>query len=157
MTKEQAVWGLLLSVLAILFVALLIDTELNREITPIRVTEIVTEAPTTTSSTTTSTTTSTSTTTTTTVALVLPQSTESFFSCIKWRESRNNYEAVDPTGKYMGAYQFYQQGWDTFAQRIGRDDLVGVKPNNAAPTDQDAVALAAYNELGSRPWGGHCD
>jgi len=79
-----------------------------------------------------------------------------FFECVKWRESRGNYQAVNPTGTFMGAYQFYQGGWDTFAARIGRDDLVGVPPNMAAPADQDAVALAAYNELGAKPWGGAC-
>ena len=84
------------------------------------------------------------------------KSVDAFFECIKWRESRNNYGAVNSTGTFMGAYQFYQGGWDTFAGRIGRHDLVGVKPNHASPADQDAVALAAYNELGAKPWNGAC-
>jgi hypothetical protein len=84
------------------------------------------------------------------------KSVDAFFECIRWRESRGNYGAVNSTGTFMGAYQFYQGGWDTFAGRIGRHDLVGVKPNHASPADQDAVALAAYNELGAKPWNGAC-
>jgi hypothetical protein len=84
------------------------------------------------------------------------RTTEAFFECIRWRESRGNYQAVNSTGTFMGAYQFYQGGWDTFAGRIGRHDLVGVKPNHASPADQDAVALGAYNELGAKPWNGAC-
>ena len=101
-------------------------------------------------------------TTTTTTAPSRPvkktttQSTETFFECIRWRESRGDYGAVNPTGTFMGAYQFYQGGWDTFAARINRHDLVGVPPNLASPADQDAVALAAYNELGAKPWNGAC-
>ena len=90
------------------------------------------------------------------VASVAPTNVDAFFECIRWRESRGNYGAVNSTGTFMGAYQFYQGGWDTFAARIGRHDLVGVKPNHAVPADQDAVALAAYNELGAKPWNGAC-
>jgi len=101
------------------------------------------------------------TTTTTTAPVVAekpktPQSTEEFFECIRHRESRGNYGAVSSSGTFMGAYQFYQGGWNTFAARIDRHDLVGVPPHHAAPADQDAVALAAYNELGAKPWNGAC-
>ena len=99
----------------------------------------------------------TTTTSTVPVAFVAPtQSVNAFFECIRWRESRGNYQAVNSTGTFMGAYQFYQGGWDTFAGRIGRHDLVGIKPNHASPADQDAVALGAYNELGAKPWNGAC-
>lgn len=81
---------------------------------------------------------------------------DDFFECIRWRESRGNYTAVNPTGTFMGAYQIYQGGWDTFASRIDRHDLIGVPPHTALPTDQDAVALAMYNELGAKPWNGAC-
>lgn len=96
------------------------------------------------------------TTTTTKPKPAATQSVDTFFECIKWRESRNNYEAVNSTGTFMGAYQFYQGGWDTFAAHIGRHDLVGVAPNHALPADQDAVALGAYTELGAKPWNGAC-
>ena len=81
---------------------------------------------------------------------------DDFFECIRWRESRGNYTAVNPTGTFMGAYQIYQGGWDTFASRIDRHDLIGVPPHTALPPDQDAVALAMYNELGAKPWNGAC-
>jgi hypothetical protein len=77
-------------------------------------------------------------------------------ACVRWRESRNTYTAVDPSGTYMGAYQIYQGGWDTIARSIGRSDLVGVRPNTASPADQDAVAIAMLRQYGTSPWGGTC-
>lgn len=81
---------------------------------------------------------------------------DEFFACVRWRESHGDYTAVNPTGTFMGAYQIYQGGWDVYAARMGRDDLVGIPPHTASPADQDAVALAMYNDLGTRPWGGAC-
>jgi hypothetical protein len=83
-------------------------------------------------------------------------STDAFFACIRHRESRGNYQAVNSTGTFRGAYQFYQGGWDTFAGRINRPDLIGLPPDQASPPDQDAIALAAYLELGKQPWNGAC-
>ncbi len=155
-------WGLCIFCMTVVLLALLIDDQVKN-------TKPVPPAPTTTSTTEPAPTTTTTTidlswlntTTTTTPPRVstpqaIPQSTEAFFECIRWRESRGDYTAVNPTGTFMGAYQFYQGGWDTFAARIHRHDLVGVPPHHAAPADQDAVALAAYNELGAKPWGGAC-
>lgn len=79
-----------------------------------------------------------------------------FFECVRWRESRGDYTAVNSTGTFMGAYQIYQGGWDVYASRINRTDLIGVQPHKADPTDQDAVALAMYLDLGAKPWGGAC-
>ena len=56
----------------------------------------------------------------------------------------------------MGAYQIYQGGWDAVAGSIGRSDLVGRKPNTAAPADQDTIALAMLRQYGRSPWGGAC-
>lgn len=101
----------------------------------------------------------TTTTSTVPVVFVAPaptRSVDAFFECIRYRESRGDYTAVNPTGTFMGAYQIYQGGWDTFAARINRHDLVGTPPHTALPADQDAVALAMYNELGKKPWGGAC-
>lgn len=77
-------------------------------------------------------------------------------ACLRWRESRNNYSAVDSTGTYMGAYQIYQGGWDAVAARNGRDDLVGVPPHLASPADQDFIATALLRASGTAPWGGAC-
>jgi len=83
------------------------------------------------------------------------QSQQDFFACIRWRESRNNYQAVNSTGTYRGAYQFYQDGWDIFAVQVA-PAWVGIPPDQAPPDVQDAVALAAYLRLGARPWNGAC-
>lgn len=96
----------------------------------------------------------TSTTTTTTVAAT--PATHDFFACIRWRESRNNYQAINPTGTFRGAYQFYQGGWDTFALQVA-PEWVGTPPDQAPPAVQDAVAAAAYERLGARPWNGACE
>jgi len=97
-------------------------------------------------------------TTTTTTQPKPPQTTnvDEFFECVRWRESRGDYTAVNPTGTFMGAYQIYQGGWDAYAARIDRHDLIGTQPHTATPADQDAVALAMYNDLGAKPWGGAC-
>jgi hypothetical protein len=79
-----------------------------------------------------------------------------FMECVRWRESRNNYGAVDPSGQFMGAYQIYQGGWDAVARSIGRADLVGVPPHRAAPADQDTVAINMLRQYGTSPWGGTC-
>lgn len=99
------------------------------------------------------------TTTTTRPAVTLPapsQSDAEFLSCVRWRESRGDYTAVDPSGQFMGAYQIYQGGWDSVAAAIGRHDLVGVAPNHASPADQDLVAVAMLARSGRAPWGGSC-
>lgn len=80
----------------------------------------------------------------------------SFLACVRQRESRGDYTAVDPSGTFMGAYQIYQGGWDAVARSIGRSDLVGVRPNRAAPADQDTIALAMLRQYGKSPWGGAC-
>ncbi len=66
-------------------------------------------------------------------------------------ESTNNYEAVNPSGKYRGAYQFDQSTWDGVATRhfpwlIGRD------PAFVEPWWQDAMARALFSERGAQPW-----
>ena len=99
------------------------------------------------------------TTTTTRPVVTLPapsQSDAAFLSCVRWRESRGDYTAVDPSGQFMGAYQIYQGGWDSVSASIGRHDLVGVAPNHASPADQDLVAAAMLARNGRAPWGGAC-
>lgn len=139
-------WGFTLFVMTLCLLALLIQDNVGATVT---VQVPVVKTTTSTTSTTMSPVVSTTTT--------IPSSTEVFLECIRWRESRGNYKSVNSTGTFMGAYQFYQEGWDTFAARIGRHDLVGVQPHAAAPADQDAVALSAHRELGSKPWNGACD
>jgi hypothetical protein len=84
------------------------------------------------------------------------QSDDAFLACVRYRESHNDYSASDPSGTFLGAYQIYQGGWDSVAGRIGREDLVGIPPNQASPSDQDAIASAMLQFSGRAPWGGSC-
>jgi hypothetical protein len=77
-------------------------------------------------------------------------------ACIRQRESGGNYSVVSSNGLYYGAYQFSLSTWDGTARHAGRGDLVGVKPNVAAPADQDAMALHLLHWQGLAPWGGYC-
>jgi hypothetical protein len=80
----------------------------------------------------------------------------SFLQCVRSRESGGNYQAVNPTSGTGGAYQFHQVTWDETAASIGRSDLVGTRPNQAAPATQDLVAYSLYQTVGAGPWGGWC-
>lgn len=139
---------------------LLMQTQPNMQAEPVEI-ELLAIEPTTTTTIdlsflNTTTTTSPPATSATSSTSATSRSVDDFFECIRWRESRGDYTAVNPTKTFMGAYQIYQGGWDTFAARIDRHDLIGVQPHTALPTDQDAVALAMYNELGAKPWNGAC-
>lgn len=100
--------------------------------------------------------------TTTTTAFVAPappppgQGEGAFLACVRARESGGNYGVVSPDGLYRGAYQFHQATWDNVARMAGRPDLVGVPPNQAAPSDQDLLAVTLYRSAGAAPWGGYC-
>lgn len=56
-------------------------------------------------------------------------------------ESGGNYNRNSGNG-YYGAYQFLPSTWNRIAARIGRSDLVGVRPDLAAPADQDVIVVA---------------
>lgn len=77
-----------------------------------------------------------------------------FLACVKQRESGGNYQAVGRG--YYGAYQFAPSTWDSTARHAGRLDLVGIRPDRAAPADQDAMALHLLQWQGRGPWGGRC-
>jgi hypothetical protein len=85
-----------------------------------------------------------------------PHHDDPFLTCVRARESGENYQAYNPAGPYMGAYQFLQATWDGAANHIGRSSLVGVRPDQASPYDQDDVAWGLYQWQGPGPWGGHC-
>ncbi|GMU78938.1 MAG: hypothetical protein AMXMBFR46_17310 [Acidimicrobiia bacterium] len=88
---------------------------------------------------------------------VHPHHDDPFLVCTRARESGGRYNAVNPAGPYLGAYQFLQATWNGIANRSGRPELIGVPPNVASPYDQDDMAWALYQAAGSGPWGGHCD
>lgn len=79
-----------------------------------------------------------------------------FLGCVKNRESRGQYGAVNGGSGAAGAYQFMPQTWNNTARHAGRPDLVGKNPASASAADQDAMAQHLYSWQGSAPWGGGC-
>ncbi len=86
-----------------------------------------------------------------------------FLVCTRSHESSHTppayddgYDAVSPSGKYRGAYQFARTTWDNTARHAGRLDLVGVDPAAASVIDQDTLALHLYRWQGADPWLGRC-
>jgi len=85
-----------------------------------------------------------------------PHHNDPFLVCTRDRESGGNYGAVNPSGPYMGAYQFLQSTWDSTANHAGRTSLIGVPPNTGSAYDQDDIAWDLYQWQGTGPWGGRC-
>ncbi len=63
---------------------------------------------------------------------------------LRWCESRGDYTALNPSGKYRGAYQFDQATWKSVG---GTGD-----PAAAPPDEQDRRARLLYERRGSSPW-----
>jgi hypothetical protein len=59
-------------------------------------------------------------------------------------ESGGNYQAVSPSGRYRGAYQFDLRTWESVG---GEGD-----PIDAPPAEQDARARTLYARRGRAPW-----
>ncbi len=59
-------------------------------------------------------------------------------------EATGNYQAVNPSGTYRGAYQFDQRTWESVG---GTGD-----PAAASPAEQDLRAYILYDARGSQPW-----
>lgn len=87
---------------------------------------------------------------------VNPHHDDPFLTCVRKRESGGNYSVVNPSGPYLGAYQFLQSTWNVTASHAGRAGLVGVPANLATPYDQDEMAWTLYQWQGKGPWGGGC-
>ena len=83
-----------------------------------------------------------------------PQGEAAFLACVKQHESGGNYQAVNPNNQYFGAYQFGQPTWNATANHAGRLDLINVRPDHAAPADQDSMARVLYEWQGESPWNG---
>lgn len=66
---------------------------------------------------------------------------------IRHCESRGDYTALSPTGRFRGGYQFARSTWDAVAAHAGRAELVGVDPAMARPRDQDALAAHLLDRL----------
>ena len=65
--------------------------------------------------------------------------------------ANGNYQYSNPNGVNHGVYEFRQSTWNRLA-RLHYPHLVGVKPSDAAPADQDRMAYRLYEELGWAPW-----
>jgi len=63
---------------------------------------------------------------------------------LRFCESSGDYQAVDETGVYRGAYQFDRHTWRTVG---GLGD-----PAHSSPREQDARARALYARRGNQPW-----
>jgi hypothetical protein len=85
-----------------------------------------------------------------------PHHDDPFLVCTRQRESGGNYQAYNPAGPYLGAYQFLQATWNGAANHAGRGDLVGVDPRNASQYDQDDMAWSLYQWRGKGPWNENC-
>ena len=81
-----------------------------------------------------------------------------FLVCTRSFESdtAGGYSAVSPDGRHRGAYQFKRSTWNTVANNVGRDDLIGVDPAAAPAVDQDWMALYLYKWQGASHWEGRC-
>ena len=73
------------------------------------------------------------------------------WEALRFCEATGNYTAVNPTGKYRGAYQFSHQTWDWIAE-LNFEHLIGVDPAAATPADQDRMAQALYDLRGRGQW-----
>jgi hypothetical protein len=69
-----------------------------------------------------------------------------FLSCVRNRESRGNYGAVNSSSGAGGAYQFLPSTW----RAMGGSGL----PQNASPAEQDRMAAKLYAQAGPAPWAG---
>jgi hypothetical protein len=75
--------------------------------------------------------------------------------CILDREGGSDYQAVDPSHRWFGAYQFHLRTSNFAARKMHRPDLVGVPANQWAPEDQDAAFYLVYDRgRGKRHWAG---
>lgn len=83
--------------------------------------------------------------TTTETVLVEPDTSDPWHP-VRECESSGNYRINTGNGFY-GAYQFTIRTWNWVADIIGRRDLIGVRPDLAAPADQDRMAQALAFEV----------
>ena len=66
-------------------------------------------------------------------------------------QTDGDYTTVSPGGTNYGAYQFRIPTWDELAGRKF-PSLVGIRPSDASPADQDRMGYALWEERGTAPW-----
>ena len=68
---------------------------------------------------------------------------------IRWCESRDDYQAANPSSSARGAYQFLTGSWAAY----GHADRYGVNQAHlASKVQQDEAALLTWQRDGTRPW-----
>lgn len=68
---------------------------------------------------------------------------------IRYCESRDNYQAANPSSSARGAYQFLTGSWASY----GHAERYGVSQAHlATPAQQDEAALITWQADGTRPW-----
>ena len=77
--------------------------------------------------------------------------TEEQWHALRECESGQNYQVLNPTGQYRGAYQFSVRTWNWVAG-MHYPELVGVDPAEASRADQDKMAYQLYEINGWNPW-----
>ena len=73
------------------------------------------------------------------------------WAALRHCESSGQYDRLNPNGRYRGAYQFSRATWDWIASKVNQA-LLGGDPAAASPADQDAMAVALYDQEGAKPW-----
>lgn len=66
---------------------------------------------------------------------------EEILYALRMCEAGGRYDRNSGNGFY-GAYQFMISTWNRVAPKVGRPDLVGVRPDQASPADQDFMVIA---------------
>ena len=69
---------------------------------------------------------------------------------------QHGYGAINPNGRYFGAYQFGQTTWNNTARHVNLGFLVGTRPDRAPMFVQDIMALSLYRWQGKAPWSYRC-
>ena len=71
---------------------------------------------------------------------------------LAWCESRGQADAVSPSGKYTGLYQFDRATWAAVWTRAGRPDLAAISPEHASPATQTQAARLLHADRDFSPW-----
>lgn len=77
-------------------------------------------------------------------SIQLAVSLQTWLYKLRMCESGGNYQSRSSNGLYFGAYQFRVDTWNGVARRV-RPDLVGIRPDQASPADQDYMIIANTN------------
>lgn len=86
-----------------------------------------------------------------------PRPTAPYADAAECTRAHEGWYTANTGNGYYGAYQFLLSTWNNTVRAMGREDLVGVLPSDAAPADQDAAFWFLWNGgAGASHWGGRC-